>query len=1023
MQLRDRRTALRCLRLTALFSALLFLLLLPPSGEAAKDGGGKQGAQGKHDDRATALSEPLSINKEVHLQLNAIHHLPNADGGETFAFILQLQNASGEVFDFFPYWLRLELDGKRMPIAMIQPDRTRVLPGMTTDFVFYATLPAADVKDRLKLRLIRWDMGQPDFERTLGEIPIRWEAVQAVESAPQQKIPLTDGAVQAAFARRFEQVRGERKTLAFDLTLENIGKTARKLPDLRYFLITDDGAAYPLLADEETKNRGEDATLLLPRLPVRLTYAADVPAEASVAQPSIAVLYHDGGTEGSEGKDVPIAVFRNIPKSSTETRDASEERSLFDPVIVDGPRGARAQLVFDGFPARIPDGREDVITARFSVSNTGEGAIELSAWQGELKDGSGTAFPVVVAPEEEKPALYPGQRLYYTLNVRVPYDWTITQATLNLTPNTDTERPANIPSKGTLPWPTLHYRLYNDSLLLSTVVDGKQTIQHRGQALTFKTIERRVETHLQDDLVTTLLEVANLTPRPLALPTFRAYYWTDDGRLYPALVEALRSKGDEAESAANVLAAKGTVTLAAKARLPEGEAANLRLVVAIENAAQSTAKDGGASAALLRAVAQFSVPLSLGEGTPRLRLNERYIWKGRAGAEATLTFVDAARLPRGSGDILSFVFDVENSGRYPFATAPWRGELRLSDGKRYRTDIAPEKDRARLEPGERLRYIANIRLDRDTKTAGAVFVLMPESLPLPNDAVPWPTIAYTADRDERDVDIVSVGSRATVEVDEQKITGVVRERRTYYGDDYDIVSTVVEWTNDGQDIIRLPQWNASYIDRDRRFYPAKASASDVELLPGGKIVVEYYGHLPEGDMTGLTLLLSNEKTLGSPDSGQSTVIAPIVRFAVPDRDDRADPAQDGIGLDQILSEPDGKRGTFAVDLYPRTVTVSIDVYQDNDSYIIINGTYTTRSEKGILSSGKHHAIDIEWLDPKDDRILGTTRIELASGKPSGSLKELKVNEKDIRLRVVDVFQGDQGEEARRTPISAVHFQR
>ncbi|MBT9281076.1 MAG: hypothetical protein KM312_00125, partial [Hydrogenibacillus schlegelii] len=915
----------------ALLGALAALLLLL-SGAGAS---GTLRSSPPPTAHAADLARPVSLRKDVTLTLEAAIAVPT-ETGETVAFRFRLTNQSGEAFDFFPYWLRLELGGRRIPVTLLDADHTVVEANRSGEFIFSATLPNPGDHRRLALRLIRWDMSAADFERKIGELTLDWNAAEAKASA-SDTLPLTGGDVRIDAARRSVRADGEAVRAAFSLRLENTGRTPRHLPALRTLLLTDDGAVYPLTADEgdtegsaKSGNAGE-GMLLVPRLPSTIRLSARLPAGTKLERPAIIVL-RPGDGEGGPGAEVPLLVLRNLPPEGADDRKA-DGRALTEPVTVEGPGGARMILVFVGFPSRFPDGKDDIVAARLLLTNAGRTPVALPRWDGLLEDEAGAAFPTTFVPDETKAVLYPGERLAITVNIRVPYTWTFTAGNLRLLPSAESggagDGRAGAVRPVLLPWPELSYRLFSDSILLPSVLDEAKTVEHRGQTFTLRVVERRVETHLEADIVTALLRLENLTPRPLPFPGLSAAFRTADGRLFPAEIRPMTL--GEGEGTASPVPARGTVTLLARARLPNGEAADLSLLVAL--VAGATEAGGRADNSALRPIARFFVPPSVGPDTPRLALGDRTVWRGRDGAESVLWFRDAARLISGGGDIVSFVFDVENTGRYPFRPNAWRGELHLADGTVLPAAVAPEKTPPAVLPGETLRYTATVRLDRRARTSGALFLLVPDPSRAAPEAVPWGQIAFALERDVPEPAAVAPGEKTLLEVDGQELIGVVRERRLYRGDDADVVTAVVAWTNGGRAPLRLQAWRARFLDGSGRVYPAEAPEG-LELLPGGTAAVEVVAPLPEGDVRNLTLLFVQETT-----EDDRTTVRPVAAFRLPAADDGADPTDTGLlllrGSDlNDLAKPNfaafdsGERELkkrFAFDLYPLTADVDLTV--------------------------------------------------------------------------------------------------
>ncbi|PTQ57602.1 MAG: hypothetical protein BSOLF_1146 [Candidatus Carbobacillus altaicus] len=1006
---------------------VLMMLLLP-----VLDGEGKMRPASAKD--AGPLSDPLTLDRGVTAELLAVYHLPQGLGQEVTTFLLQVKNESNQTFDFFPYWIRLDISGKRIPIQMVQPDDTLVLPDSEKTFIFYATMSERSLKkafqeNAVQVKLIRWDTSANNFERLIHTFTIHEAAYTAQGKKQPLTLPGSGGELQAELTHVTSIRTEETRTETYRLKLENTGKAPH--PPLPYALalLTEEGVLYPF----EAKDGLPD--VLLPFLPVKLEWTVTVPKAVQVEKASVYVLLKHGGGEDGRGAgggtaralDLPLAMFQDIPHGGADLPSSDEPRSLADDYTWQSPPSYKGRLAMIGTPMRLPFGKEDRLTIAFNMINEGEKSFALPNLEGTLTledevSGRAVAYPVQVTLDE-RDLLYPGQHAYGLINVRLPYDVRFTKATLTLkdiASKTGGAAPSSqVGAKGestetetspVMRIGTLRYKLFPETLAWLKLGTGKQYIRLFDTTYVLELKERWVEPLFQADRLTSVFTLTNETNRPFSTAPLHAFYLYPDGRLYPAEVTmpAELAAGDTRE---------GRIT----AIVPDGEGEGIQVLLAFEPFAaqgdgqmKSGSSGGGAGASSVLAVGGLTVPSAWLGGSVKVSAGAPYIWEGRRGAAARFELLDTYRLADGPDDLYLIEWAVTNTGQFPFDPPVWEARFVDRDGALRQVAVDVEASAATftsrsesaghtfegaLDPGFSVRYLAEVRLPKGRSVKDGRLLIRP-TLNRDQDEraalmqVPFPTFVFTEGETRFD-QAVTQGSWTTFTLGNEAVQAKVEEVRPYCGEDRDIVSTVVRLKHQGLRPLTLPQWIAYYEDQNGRIYPAQASATS-ELLPDGEALLEFWAPLPD-----VTIQKTLNLILAAPIGDMKK---PLTRLEV------AVPQDDCEARDISIGTGTQTRTQLYVEIPPASVMASVYSVGD-DVYNRID--YTITYEKGVVSDLDRHTLEVEWClqsgngDPTD---LGCD-IKTISFNRQNRSGTLTFNIPDADgvngsvLRLYDVFEG------------------
>src|SRR5690606_33579566 len=112
------------------------------------------------------LGRSISLANGVAATLEEIYLIPQEEG-QILYVQLAVNNRSGQPFDFYPFWLRVESTyGERFKVSFVEEQRSsRVFPQSTKSFAYFALLPHQFGREDIKVHIIKWDFSMPSYER------------------------------------------------------------------------------------------------------------------------------------------------------------------------------------------------------------------------------------------------------------------------------------------------------------------------------------------------------------------------------------------------------------------------------------------------------------------------------------------------------------------------------------------------------------------------------------------------------------------------------------------------------------------------------------------------------------------------------------------------------------------------------------------------------------------------------------------------------------------------------------------
>lgn len=495
------------------------------------------------------LSKPLNLEGQGTIELKTIYAVPNQQG-TMVSFAFELKNRSSSLIDFYQYWIRLHSKtGARYPVSMVDPGRTRVYPGQTETFLFYSQLPPGAKVEDLIVKLIKWDFSLPDFERPIGTFPIHTPTIPLLGKTVTKTIPLTNNALVAKMELGGEVDQEGVKDVTFILSLTNKGFQPLPLPNYQYMLVTENGYGYPFTASGEdtTGGQGGSGEMLLPLMEKKITLTGTVPANVDLTKVGLYLLNNYGDEKGSAL--VPITVFRTFATVGSPVDEGKSIPFGTSYSLPLGPKG-KGTITLDQVQ-RLPWNEKDLLSARFTITNTGNTPFAIPSFDGFAYLAGGT-YAGDVTPSSTEKMLNPGEKVTYTLSAQFPYHVIFHDGNVQLK--------EKVSDGGRVLLSSLPKFGFNEGNLVLNLIPVGKASQYGalGNQRSVRIADAVTYDSLNSLVMAAHVEVKNLERRSYTFPKMTAFFQTEDGSLYPAKVDEVAT-----------LMPNGVSVITASAEMPE----------------------------------------------------------------------------------------------------------------------------------------------------------------------------------------------------------------------------------------------------------------------------------------------------------------------------------------------------------------------------------------------------------------------------------------------------------------------
>jgi hypothetical protein len=469
----------------------------------------------------------VPITGSSYFELKQIHVLPN-QSGKLATFTITIHNEGSSELQFIDYWARLKSKSGNQFSARLLPadkDKNRVAPGSTTDLTFYATVnPSTSLQD-LVIQFIKWDFGQSNFERVLGEIAVPDDYTDV--TPPDGAAAISVGGVQVnASIKKFVSNKNEKYHVPnVYVTLENAGSQTVAIPAYLFSIRTPEGLLYPLEAKglKELKINPKESK------EIQLSGSIPVTVAADSWQLSVAELISDLKL------NVSVANFGLPAVTSQEGGSIGKEYSFTNKSGV-----YTTQL---GGLYRLPWEDQDILTADLTLSNKGEESLPIPKLSGYFLLDDAVKIDAKLIQTAKVIGLGAGASVNLQIAGKVPYTYEFSHVKLVLQEN-DAETPASeTDNGGATATDVLEFSTQSELQAIPFIGLGQSySVNEVGRKA--KYVIHSVSTYEDKTniMYSAMVEVTNLEKRFTNVSKLFANFRSPDGTVFPASVAEVKNK-------------------------------------------------------------------------------------------------------------------------------------------------------------------------------------------------------------------------------------------------------------------------------------------------------------------------------------------------------------------------------------------------------------------------------------------------------------------------------------------------
>lgn len=455
-------------------------------------------------------------------------------GSQTEAMVaMYMTNTSDSTISLANYKYYLRTSGNKYYV--LEPDLTdnQIKPGEKKKINYYAKLPKELKKDNYQLFI-----SELEGAESKQELPVAYyklmlrSAINTITPAGKSgTITVENSSVATNIDHTMIDSNSEYHNITLSLGFKNNSKNPVKLPSYMYYVMTSDGALYPVIVQDTEKE-------LLPNIKAELNLTSSIPADASLN--NLKLIVKKSPAE-SKNNDYLVAQFR-IPESKVVTSE--------DKVTYVNKEGVY-EVTVKSFE-RLPWSNQDIVNATITVKNIGKEMqgmpkLQATAWLNGVKVNTDETFLLNV---QNSVGLKPGESSELILTTKVSSDAKFNDAKITLSEVINDKPVATVGN----------FMIKSEESSIPVYQPGstaKYTLKQDGTEAELYVLEANTYIGSSQNVIESQLTYQNIGKRFSKLPVLQAYYYTDSGLTIPAEVSVIEN--EVGPSSQNLISIKANV--------------------------------------------------------------------------------------------------------------------------------------------------------------------------------------------------------------------------------------------------------------------------------------------------------------------------------------------------------------------------------------------------------------------------------------------------------------------------------
>lgn len=463
----------------------------------------------------------VSLGKSSTAELVNAALIPT-NNGKTLAVSIRYYNGGNSDLDLTNYWAKIRSKSKTgasYSVKLIPQDlnKTKLTAKNEYTLTYYSEVGSDAKLSDLIVDIVEWDLysTSDSLEKRLGQITMSDQhfTVPAGHYYDLSFSGMTLGTlVKKSVINANEKYYNA--TLTFEIT--NNGKSTASLPQLQYYILTQDDVLYTL-----TPNQSANLSIA-PKMDEEITLRANIPVANDREGWQLVVA-----SSVSEGQAVlPLAVY-GLSEGDLQISDDFDAEYSF--TTLDG----LFYMTVDHI-TRAPMDDQDVISAKITIENKGDTSLPMPALAGKyVLDDAIDAEAVVIQPNKVI-AISPKAKVNVHMYAIIPYTFEFEDLKLVLQEQdpVSQEKSTLVEISGKNPIKPVQQVAANDVF----------SIQNVGSSSSYEVRTVRSYESGSSKRFVVQIDVTNLERRATDLLNFAGYVQTADGNVFPADIAEVNNK-------------------------------------------------------------------------------------------------------------------------------------------------------------------------------------------------------------------------------------------------------------------------------------------------------------------------------------------------------------------------------------------------------------------------------------------------------------------------------------------------
>ncbi len=467
----------------------------------------------------------IETNDSLDFEVTTIRELEQNDR-KTVSFILKAINKTDETVPFVDYWIKvISKSGVTYNVNIIPYDsrKNSILAHSEVEYEFYLYVEKQVSLSDLSFQMIKWDFSEINYEKVLSNKQLPPDIDVGYSQDDIARIKIGDANLQAKILKVSINKNETYYLPVIELEIKNMGTTPFKLPDMSYYLRTDDGKMFPL----EVKNLDKELTLL-PQVKKVGTFTTTIPVE--ITNQGWKIVVTNNRNIKNEVIPIPLATI-NVAVSQINEISVGNNYKI---TLKNGEYGVKLNSL-----QRYPWDDQDMIAANLSLSSISNKSMPIPKLGGYFILDDNIKVEAKEIKLDKVIAIAGGSDYQLQFVSLIPYTYTFTSIQFVLQEQTDNKTETDLAA-----FIDIIKFSHRDELMNIRHIATNESYKYNqiGQSIEIRVADVLTFRNNQDDVKVILLQIKNMESRSIVIPKLIAHLKTKNNTYLPTSILEVEDK-------------------------------------------------------------------------------------------------------------------------------------------------------------------------------------------------------------------------------------------------------------------------------------------------------------------------------------------------------------------------------------------------------------------------------------------------------------------------------------------------